>query len=316
MSRSWVRELAVKGLPGLAMVSSVMPLDRAQVLLQADSCAPYSKYTRVTDALGEVLRTEGVLGLWRGLWMEVLVYYPRHVVNAVVRDVVRILYPRVNADSRPMRAVWNAVATSALTGCISLFFWMPVDYLVVHIRKDVGYDRPEGGVSAVAARAMRHGGTFGMYTGFVPALLQIVAHRAALSFAAAPIDRAVAKRKRTWAAVFAGLQAKVLVATLLSFPFHVLRVKRVVDADGPVGGRMYRGTWHCLLKTLYEDGVLGLYSGFGSALLKMVLSAAVGIALTRASSEAPTPPHPLEEDRSQPAPRTGPGTGGGWPKHQ
>lgn len=61
-------------------------------------------------------------------------------------------------------------------------------------------------------------------------------------------------------------------ALLLTFPLDMARTKLAVDVSGKGGTRAYSGTIDCIHKTfMRENGLRGVYSGFGTAVLGQVI---------------------------------------------
>ncbi|GAB2283233.1 Mitochondrial uncoupling protein 5 [Dionaea muscipula] len=149
------------------------PADVAMVRMQADGRLPPSErrnYRGVTDAIGRMVRSEGVGSLWRGSSLTVnramLVTASQLASYDQIKET--ILEKGVMRDG-----LGTHVASSFAAGFVAAVVSNPVDVIktrVMNMRVEPGEAPPYTGALDCAVKTVRSEGPMALYKGFVPTI--------------------------------------------------------------------------------------------------------------------------------------------------
>jgi len=117
-----VRGLLAGGLSATVAVVPCYPLDVVKTRLMTQTKRIY--YDGITDALGKILRDEGVGGLYRGLWMSICSIVPSLALNFMLYEEFTSLY-----GMTPTPPWLRALMAGGSSGALASTLLFPVDLL-------------------------------------------------------------------------------------------------------------------------------------------------------------------------------------------
>ncbi|CAM6127948.1 unnamed protein product [Calypogeia fissa] len=285
----WQWETAVAGaVAGLTTVVVLHPLDivrtRFQVSDGRNSRIP--NYRSTAHALATITKTEGIRGLYAGLFPSVLGSSISWGLYFFFYGNAKARYERVvKRDLGPLHHLLAAAEAGSLVCVITNPLWLVKTRLQLQPPAH-GARKPYAGLSDALRSIVKEEGWRGLYKGLGPSLV-LVSH-GALQFMAYEEGKkmALALRSRRRAessneevslasADYALLGAgSKLFAGLLTYPYQVIRA-RIQQRPNVHGVANYTGGWQAFKTTLRYEGVPGLYRGIVPNLLRTVPSSSL-----------------------------------------
>ncbi|XP_043284563.1 mitochondrial folate transporter/carrier [Venturia canescens] len=267
----------VAGISG-GVVSTLMlhPLDLIKIRFAVNdgltTTAP--KYTGLRNAMTEIIKVEGLRGLYRGVIPNVLgsgcswglyFYFYNYIKTSVQGgNAKKPLGPTLH-----MVCAANAgVLTLLLTNPI----WVVKTRLCLQYKDDVhlAESKRYSGLTDALKKIYKTEGVRGLYKGLVPGMFG-VSHGAIQfmtyeemknkynEYRLLPIDTKMGTSEYI---VFAAISK--LIAAASTYPYQVVRA-RLQDHHHD-----YRGTWHCIQLTWRGEGAIGFYKGLSVNLSRVV----------------------------------------------
>jgi solute carrier family 25 (adenine nucleotide translocator) protein 4/5/6/31 len=120
---SFLMDFLMGGASAAAAKLGSAPIDRSRLMLQAQGELLRQgrinrPYAGMFDAMSAVVRTEGSLGLWRGILCDVIVYYPSQALNFAFKDSFRQLFPWTRQQHGFGLFFVGTTSTPAQLGCV------------------------------------------------------------------------------------------------------------------------------------------------------------------------------------------------------
>lgn len=256
------------------------PLDqlvtRAQAASKGTSKHPWK-------ALVDVVATEGVSGLYRGLNSTLITLFAANFIYFYAFHFVRIVSTRkgtlkdVIEKMGLSRPVFNLLL-GTFAGAINVMFVQPLWVANARLKLQGTTDDSEQykGILDVIVRIYREEGVTKLWAGVSSSLL--LCCNPAIQFAVyETIKRILVRRKGKKAHNLRGLEAFVLgafskwIATIATYPLQVAQTR----LRSGKGSEHYHGTFHCLLRILQAEGRGGLYRGMETKLWHSTLISAL-----------------------------------------
>jgi len=263
-----------------AMVAELVtfPLDLTKTRLQLQGegglGSGHQYRGMLSTGLG-VVREEGILALWGGVTPGLA----RHTVYTGVRmclyDWLRSLVARKHGDlDLGQRAVLGMTS-----GGVAQLVASPADLVKVRLqmegRRRLAGEKPrETNMYGVMVSTVREGGILSLWRGAVPnvqraALVNLgdlATYDQAKQYLVSsgwPPDRAMTHALSSLAAG--------LAAATMGTPADVVKARMMAQTveTGTGRGHLYRGSLHCLVSTVREEGLVSLYKGFLPCWLRM-----------------------------------------------
>ncbi|KAJ7515444.1 hypothetical protein O6H91_22G013500 [Diphasiastrum complanatum] len=285
----WQWESATAGaVAGFATVVTLHPLDIVRTRFQvSDGHTRLPKYKNTPHALYTIARSEGLRGLYAGLFPAILGsslswgLYFLFYNNAKVRH-----QQRVGGELGPGLHLLSAAEAGALVSVFTNPVWLVKTRLQLQ-PPGHGPHRPYKGFTDALRRIIQDEGWWALYKGLGPGLL-LVSH-GALQFMAYEESRKIGIAFRLKNSnkdelheedplssvdyLLLGASSK-LFAVFFTYPFQVIR-SRVQQRPSTEEATYYKNSWVALKSTLRHEGVRGLYKGIFPNLLRVVPSSSI-----------------------------------------
>lgn len=266
---------------GAITKTAVAPLERLKILFQVQdmSEATKRKYTSIRQALGLVVQEEGIGGLYKGNGANVLRVIPVYALKFAFNDTFKALVGGKDADTMGFSQL---MLSGSLAGLNQQLITYPLEVIRTRLSlSGMGLMSDQyTGIANCAVTIVRKEGIAGLYKGIGPTILsgapyvglQMTFYE--LFGRAMPHDERgkVGLKYSLMAGAFAGL-----IAQTITFPGDVIRRRMQTNGAGGAA-RLYTTSMDCLRKTVSNEGVLALYKGLSTNVVRCLPGAAIQFA--------------------------------------
>lgn len=260
---------------GTSAISVFYPLNIIRTKLQTDDP---TKPRGMADVVRDILKEEGIPGLFRGWWGQVVAlgcsnfvyFYTYNMFKVIVQKKTKLtITPAMNLAVGAAAGVINVLLTTPL--------WMVCTQLAIQ-RKRPG-TKPYKGMLDGLIRCYKEEGIAGLWKGLIPNLTLVsnpTIHFFVYERLRIVMQKIAERRGRAINSLeffLLGAMAKAC-ATMLTYPIQVAQSRLRADRKDASGKRKYKGTIDCLRKIHAQAGYAGLFRGMRAKLFQTVLTAA------------------------------------------
>lgn len=162
----WLRSFVAGGVAGCCAKTTIAPLDRVKILLQAQS--PHYKHLGVFSTLKAVPQKEGFLGLYKGNGAMMVRIFPYGAIQFMAFDnYKKLLSKQIGISGHIHRLVAGSMA-----GMTAVICTYPLDVVRARLAFQVtGFHRYTGIANAFHTIYLKEGGVRGFYRGLTPTLI-------------------------------------------------------------------------------------------------------------------------------------------------
>ncbi|GMP83442.1 hypothetical protein CsSME_00037355 [Camellia sinensis var. sinensis] len=284
-SKKIICDAAAGAAAGAIAATFVCPLDVIKTRLQVHGLpeAHHSgpKGSIIITSLQNIIRTEGLKGLYRGLSPTLVALLPNWAVYFTVYGYLKdLLHARAN-DSGQLTFGAHMIAASG-AGAVTAIAANPL--WVVKTRLQTQGMRPGvvlyTGIFSALKRIAHEEGIRGMYSGLLPSLAGI-SHVAIQFPAYEEIKSYLARRDNTTPnklspgkLAIASSVSKV-VASVMTYPHEVVRSRLQEQGQLRNSKVKYAGVVDCIKQVFQKEGLPGFYRGCATNLLRTTPSAVI-----------------------------------------
>ncbi len=257
--------MLIGGTAGTIALFFVYPIESVKTVLQMRSEARVK--ARFFDTASERIRAEGFGSLYRGLpaaiWRQFLFASLRLGLYFNYSDMMK-----AQSKTHTISAVQSALG-SLVAGAVSCCFVMPFDVIYVRFQADnampVSQRRGYKGLMDALRRITKEEGAGTLWRGLNAGVCRAMALNLGTLV---PYEKCKAmfapylgwsKKNYFLSAAIAGIGA-----TCCALPFDNAKVKIQKMRPGPDGKMPYLGLFDCLQKSVRNEGLLRLWTGFGA----------------------------------------------------
>jgi len=280
-----VKSFLAGGAAGMCAKTSVAPLDRIKILLQAQSV--HYKDLGVISGLRKIVQQENVLALFKGNGAQMVRIFPYGALQFTSFEIFKNLLPRLKLPLLSKESHSMKFVAGSLAGLVSVTATFPLDTIRARLAFQVaGEVRYRGIIHAGTVIFRTEGGLVGLYRGLVPTLIGIIPY-AGLSFYCFELLKSLLLTNFLWARtaetsgeVQLTVPAKLLCGGLAgafsqtaSYPLDVARRRMQL-------GQFEGGMLKVLGSTYREDGVIkGLFRGMSINYMRAIPMTAVSFSV-------------------------------------
>merc|ERR1711964_107981 len=255
------------------------PIERIKLLVQnQDEMIKQGRlsepYKGVADCFSKVLKSEGVVALWRGNLANVLRYFPTQALNMAFKDTLKAMF-NVPKDSPQWKKFGTNILSGGVAGSMSLMFVYSLDYARTRLANDnktKDGTRQYNGLIDVYAKTLKSDGIGGLYRGFVISCVGIFIYRGmyfGLYDSLKPI--LLGDKPSLLLSFFLGW-AVTIVAGLMSYPIDTIRRRMMMTSGAAV---KYSGSIDCAQQIMQNEGFMSMMKGAGANVLRGIAGAGV-----------------------------------------
>lgn len=162
----WIRSFVAGGVAGCCAKTTIAPLDRVKILLQAQN--PHYKHLGVFATLRAVPKKEGFLGLYKGNGAMMVRIFPYGAIQFMAFDTYRKFLSKRLGISRHI----HRLMAGSMAGMTAVICTYPLDVVRARLAFQVkGEHRYTGIINAFQTIYLKEGGVLGFYRGLTPTLI-------------------------------------------------------------------------------------------------------------------------------------------------
>ena len=161
-----VRHLVAGATASVVARTVLAPLERVKVELQINQ-----QPGGALSNFGRILRSEGVLGLWKGNGLNLVRTVPYRSINYYTYDNTRHLMLRMSGKGE-LNNVQRLVA-GATAGCVAITCCFPLDVLRTRMLSTGGSELYRKGLASTLIQVVRGEGVLALYSGVIPAIISV-----------------------------------------------------------------------------------------------------------------------------------------------
>ncbi|OVA04168.1 Mitochondrial carrier protein [Macleaya cordata] len=284
-SRDLLCNAAAGAAAGGIAATFVCPLDviktRLQVHGQLQLSHPVKKGSLIAASLREIIKNEGVRGMYSGLSPTILALLPNWAVYFTVYEQLKgLLSSHVDEDNQLTigASIIAASGAGAATSIITNPLWVVKTRLQTQgMRSGVV---PYKSIFSALRRIMHEEGIRGLYSGLLPSLAG-VSHVAIQFPTYEKMKSYLAKRDNTTVdklspgRVAAASSVSKILASTITYPHEVVRARLQEQGQARNSGLQYTGVVDCIKKVFHEEGIAGFYRGCATNLLRTTPAAVI-----------------------------------------
>jgi Mitochondrial carrier protein len=274
------RRMICGGVAGMVAKTATNPLDRIRMLAQTGggNGAANSNPISVFEWYRNIVRTEGVLGLWAGNGANLLRVFPSKAVVFASNDVYKKFLQTIFADQDHVPISFLAGGMSGMSATALTY---PLDLARGRISGKLamapGATKHYSGIITTIALTAREEGVMALWRGALPTLLGAMPYEG-IKFGTVGVletyfplnehESPTPMRKM----LFGGMGG--VMAGLITYPNDTVR--RLLQLQGSRGTTaVYTGYWDCVRQTYRADGIGRFYRGIVVNIVRMAPNTAV-----------------------------------------
>ncbi len=276
------RRVICGGLAGMMAKTATAPLERLKMLAQTGDMGKKG----VLQIYSEILKTEGVMGLWAGNGANLLRIFPAKGVVFSANDVYKSALMRLLGHSSEEKATtvvsFFAGGFSGMTASAATY---PLDLVRGRISgkgADASGNKRYTGIVNVMSITVKEEGFFALYKGIAPTLMGAIPYEG-IKFGTVgaleqlfPVKDEDKGKTNVWRKMIFG-GAGGVAAGCLTYPNDTVR--RLLQIQGTTGTtEVYAGYIDCVKQTYAKHGIGRFYRGIGINLVRMAPNAAAQFA--------------------------------------
>ncbi|XWS34127.1 hypothetical protein CRYUN_Cryun21dG0013400 [Craigia yunnanensis] len=262
-------KILLTSLSAMVAETSTFPIDLTKTRLQLHGeSQSLSSSTRPTNAFrvaSEIVREQGVLGLYKGLSPAIL----RHLFYTPIR-IVGYENLRNSVSTDGSLSLSSKALVGGISGVIAQFVASPADLVKVRMQADgrlvsrglqPRYKGPFDALKKIVAMEGLGGLWKGVFPNVQRAFLVNMGELACYDHAKRFVINNQISDDNIYAHTLASIMSG-LSATTLSCPADVVKTRMMNQAVGKEGNVMYKNSYDCLVKTVKIEGLTALWKGF------------------------------------------------------
>ncbi len=268
------------GIANAVSRTAVAPFERMRLSMQVDS----TKYKNSIHCFQDILKHEGIIGFYRGNWLNILRIFPQGGVSFVVKDYIK----SVLTGNQTTATTWQLGVASTVSGAVCMTAVYPLDMIRGQITVLPKHTFP----SIYSALQYNYNNTtphiYGLYKGCSYSVLwssvyygvQFLVYDTLKSYYIQYQQLYSNNNKNSNTDTISGTAGFAFgsiagaICTTVAFPLESIR--RKLQLQG-LGNRaiLYTGFRHCFRTVYKSEGLNGLFNGLVPNLMKSPLAVAL-----------------------------------------
>lgn len=220
-----------------------------------------------------ILKTEGVVGLWAGNGINLIRVFPAKAVVFSSNDLYKSMCRKVSGTPANERlpGTWSFLA-GGMAGMTATACTYPLDFARGRIAGKLGSEY--GGLVKTITLTVRDEGFLALYKGVTPTLLGAMPYEGIKFGTVGLLERLFPAEEATPTLKMLYGGTGGVMAGLLTYPNDTVR--RLLQLQGSRGTTAkYDGYWDCVRQTYRNEGFTRFYRGLTINLIRMAPNAAV-----------------------------------------
>lgn len=183
--------------------------------------------------MGRVYKEEGFASYWRGNWANIVRYFPTTALNFGFKGFFNSVFPKYDADTRPVAFILSKVAAGGCAGASCMMFVYPLDFARTRMGVDVsvGGKRQFNGLADCLKSIFKSDGIGGLYQGIGISMGSIFLYRG-LYFGGYDTGKRLFPGYQDWNLFYKFLFAQAITnfSEVISYPFDTIRRRLMMNS--------------------------------------------------------------------------------------
>ena len=254
--------------------TAIAPLERTRMQMITDP----GRYKSMTECLSTIYEKEGLKGLWRGNYVNVMRIAPQGAIGFFAKDYFKQLFAGKGKSATPLQTL----AASMSSGIVTQTTTYPLDVIRTRLTTTPGI---YNGVVDGFQKIIKQEGAPALFKGLLPANFFAVPYYGTqffvydmlkLNYATFGMPPGEARPMHPLIGIPFGSIASCC-SCIVAFPLQMAwkRIQVQGIGDRPV---LYDGPVDCLVKVIRTEGARGVYSGLTANLVKLAPTGALTFA--------------------------------------
>ncbi|XP_023946950.1 mitochondrial thiamine pyrophosphate carrier-like [Bicyclus anynana] len=288
------------GVSGAVTRAIAQPLDvlKIRFQLQLEPIERGSKYSSLLQAVGSIVREEGVTALWSGHIPAQFLSVTFGIIQFSTFERLTQTLQQTQPEFYTVHKHWVNFCNGAVAATVATVLSFPFDTVRTRLIAERKTCKAYRGFLNAFTLIVKDEGASALFKGITPTITQIAPH-AGIQFAVYKVfTQNILNRieffqrsRNVGQVVESSLIANVLaggfagfVAKTAIYPFDVIKKRLQIQGfqkhRKDFGRQIYcNGMMHCIKLTIVEEGFLALYKGYGPSILKAVFVSALHFAV-------------------------------------
>lgn len=288
------------GASGALTRAVAQPLDvlKIRFQLQIEPIGKGSKYSSISQAIGSIVKEEGVCTLWSGHIPAQLLSISYGVLQFSAFEALTDLCQKTDTQFYVNNKHWINFSNGAIASSVATVASFPFDTVRTRLIAEQKTHKAYKGFIDALSTMVKYEGTSALFKGLIPTLGQIAPH-AGIQFATYKIltdsvfnklpflQRGVSFSSAVETTLIANLVAGSIagfIAKTSIYPFDLVKKRMQIQGFQQhrqgFGKQMYcKGLLDCVKLTILKEGFQALYKGYWPSMLKAVLVSALHFAI-------------------------------------
>jgi solute carrier family 25 (adenine nucleotide translocator) protein 4/5/6/31 len=283
---AWLKDFMIGGITGGITKTATAPIERVKLLIQTQDANPLirsgevARYTGMMNCFTRVSSEQGFASFWNGNTANVIRYFPQQAFNLSFKDTIKKMFPKYNPKTEFAKFFGVNLASAGLGAAGSLTICYPLDFARTRLASDVGTSqRTFNGIVDCLQKTAKTQGVMAIYNGFGASVAGIVVYRGLQLGLFDTIMGLNPYQKdlgvKGFVSGFIAAQTAGIAARPFNYPFDTVRRRLQMESNIPVEQRVYKGTIHCAMTIVKEEGVTALYKGLVADIVRGAFAAMV-----------------------------------------
>lgn len=283
---AWLQDFLIGGITGGITKTATAPIERVKLLIQTQDANPLirsgevARYTGMANCFTRVMAEQGLGSFWNGNTANVIRYFPQQAFNLSFKDSIKKLFPKYNAKTQFAQFFGVNLASAGLGAAGSLTICYPLDFARTRLASDVGgSQRTFNGIVDCLRKTAATQGPLAIYNGFGASVAGIVVYRGLqLGLFDTIMGLNPYQKDLGWKGFVTGFiaaQCAGIAARPFNYPFDTVRRRLQMESEKPMADRIYKGTIHCAMTIVKDEGFTALYKGLVADIIRGAFAAMV-----------------------------------------
>jgi len=254
------RLMIAGGGAGAITKTAVAPFERIKILCQVGESRGF------VSTFVAVVRNEGVLGLWRGNFANVIRIIPNKGVLFMCSDTYKGL---LRSPGEKVLPTWKSFVAGSLSGATAVLATYPLDLARGRVAGKLGKENQFKGILSTFRLTLKNEGFFALYRGVGPTLAGSFPYEG-IKFGVYDVCKKYAQDEKGQVSQLGKLVCGAVAGTTASivmFPNDTVR--RIMQMQGIDGKVRYKNSWDCYRQVVSSRGIAGLYRGMTANLVRV-----------------------------------------------
>ena len=270
---NFLKDFIISGVAASIGKTIIAPMERIKLLLQNQHIinSVKTKYNGILHCANSVVKSEGVLSLWRGNISNVMRYFPNQAFNFAFKDTFKKMFKNYDQKKEFLKfLIANSIA-GGLAGATSLFIVCPLDFIRTRLATDnlsIDGKRDFMGTIDCINKIIASEGISGLYKGFVVAMVGMALYRAMYFGLYDSCKGNLITNKTSYTMKFMIAQLITNFSSLCFYPLDTVRRRIMLQSGKAEIDKNYTTSYDCAVKINSQEGMLGFYKGFGANIVR------------------------------------------------